>query len=65
MNIGIYLDESERDLVIESLYELRKRKVEAFKVVEAEMNPRIDKPITERDFGIPQIDALIDKLEGA
>lgn len=65
MNIGIYLDESERDLVIESLYELRKRKVEAFEMVEAEMNPRIDKPFTERDFGIPQIDALIDKLEGA
>lgn len=50
------------ELVYESLYRLREVKVEALRIVRAEGQCPTGHRFEPRDFGIPQIDRLLDRF---
>ena len=57
------LTESEQLLIVEALHRLRVTKQEALKTVRAEGVKPGGRHFEERDFGIPQIDRLLAKLD--
>jgi len=57
------LTESEQLLIVEALHRLREQKQEALKTVRAGGIRPGGRQFEERDFGIPQIDRLLAKLD--
>jgi hypothetical protein len=57
------LTESEQLLIVEALHRLREQKQEALKTVRAGSVRPGGRQFEERDFGIPQIDRLLAKLD--
>lgn len=57
------LTESEQLLIVEALHRLRETKQEALKTVRGEGVKPGGRHFEERDFGIPQIDRLLAKLD--
>lgn len=58
-NLNDVLNGSEFGLVVEALYALRERKESA--LMTSQLHPTL--PFTEKDFGIPQLDALLKRFK--
>jgi hypothetical protein len=57
--------EEDRQFLVEGLARLRETKVEALRIIRTAQLPMCKTPFEERDFGIPQIDRLLERLEEA
>lgn len=60
--MNIELNEDEIEILSELLYQAREGKLEAYKTA---LKLMLATPFTPRDFGIPTIDGLIERLESA
>lgn len=60
----IEVDDTDEQLLIEALYVLREKKVEAMHTVNQSLPRSAPRQFTAEEFGIPRIAALIKGLEG-
>lgn len=60
MSINVKLSSSEEELVLDALREALKDKEEALAACQSEQLP-----LTARDFGIPQLQALVYRIESS
>lgn len=58
-----FFNESEAQLLLEALHDLKAKKLEALKVLQADENHAY-RQFGPADFGIPQIDGLIARIDG-
>lgn len=60
-----HLSTDEAMLIVQGLFALRERKVEAFSVVQATGLACNGQRLAPRDFGIPQIDDLLQRFDAS